>query len=82
MKKNTTLKSGHAGDKKCGMMRAAVHAAFMVVAVIPFIVQGAEAPAGAEARARSLVAQMTLDFNLSVAQANLTAEPWRSPAGI
>jgi beta-glucosidase len=61
MKKNTTLKSGRAGDKKCGMMRAAVHAAFMVVAVIPFIAQGAEAPAEAEARARSLVAQMTLD---------------------
>lgn len=60
MQNNKTHKAGHAGDKKCGVMRAIV-GALMAAAVLPLAAHGADARADAEARARALIKQMTLD---------------------
>ncbi len=54
MQKNKTRKAGHAG------VRAAMQA-LVVAAAIPLAAHGADAQSDAEARARTLVAQLTLD---------------------
>jgi beta-glucosidase len=60
MQKNATPKAGPAGSNQPGILRALARA-LMMAAFFPLTVQGADVQAEANARARSLVGQMTLD---------------------
>ena len=75
MGNDKTRQKGQAGDRKCGLKRVAIHA--LIAAVVPFTTHAAEVTANAqagqqadqqsaiqadaEARARKLIAQMTLE---------------------
>ncbi len=64
MQKNKIRQQDHAGDVKSGGFRLAIHALVLSLAIplaIPLTAHGADVRGDAEARARSLVAQMTLD---------------------
>lgn len=63
MQKNKTMSIAHAGDK-ARRRRAAWYGALILAAAIPAAVQAADVRAEAEARARRLVAQLTMDEKL------------------
>src|SRR4051794_3169505 len=60
MQNKKARQQGQAGDKYRGWKRMAVRA-FVLAAAMPFPVHGADVRAAAQAHARRLVAQLTLD---------------------